>query len=87
MRLLFRVLLVATMIVIFLGRLSGGKFLPAVFLAPFLTWFSVSVFVFGIFGLRSAYLAWRDSANRRAYMFDIILAVAWIPYWYSNLKR
>jgi hypothetical protein len=49
-------------------------------------WFSVSVYVFGVFGLRSAYLAWRDPANRRAYMFDIILAVAWVPCWFA-LKR
>jgi len=40
-----------------------------------------------VFGLRAAYLAWRDPANRRAYMFDVILAVAWVPYWYVNLKK
>jgi hypothetical protein len=87
MRLLFRVLIVITMLVIFLGRVTGGKFLPAALLPPFLSWFAVSVFVFGVFGLRSAYLAWRDAANRRAYMFDVILAVAWVPYWYLNVKR
>ena len=87
MRLLFRILLAITLIVVFLGRFSGGKLLPAALLAPFLTWFTVSVFVFGIFGLRAAYLAWRDADNRKAYMFDIILAVAWVPYWYANVKR
>jgi len=87
MRLLFRVLLAATLLVVFLGRVSGGKLFPTFFIVPFLAWFSVSVYVFGVFGLRSAYLAWRDPANRRAYLFDIILAAAWIPYWYSNLKR
>jgi hypothetical protein len=87
MRLAFRILLALTLITLILGRVSGGKMLPTAFLAPFVAWFSVSVFVFGIFGLRAAYLAWRDPANRRAYMFDIILAVAWVPYWYVNLKK
>lgn len=85
MRLLFRILLALTLVVLLLGRLSGGKLLPAFLVAPFVGWFSVSVFVFGIFGLRAVWLAWRDPANRRAYLFDIILAVAWVPYWYSNL--
>lgn len=87
MRLLFRVLLAVTMLVLLLGRVSGGRLLPAAILGPFLTWFSMSVFVFGIFGLRAAWLAWRDPANRKAYMLDIILSVAWVPYWYSNVKR
>jgi len=87
MRLLFRVLLATTLVIVFLGRVSGGRLFPQFFIVPFLAWFSVSVFVFGVFGLRSAYLAWRDAANRRAYLFDIVLALAWIPYWYSNLKR
>jgi hypothetical protein len=87
MRVAFRILLALTLITLLLGRASGGKMLPTPFLAPFVAWFSVSVFVFGVFGLRAAYLAWRDPANRRAYMFDIILAVAWVPYWYVNLKK
>ncbi len=86
MRLAFRVLLALTLVILFLGRVSGGKLMPAFFVAPFLAWFGVSVFVFGVFGLRAAYLAWRDAANRRAYLFDIILAIAWVPYWYSNLS-
>ena len=87
MRLLFRILLALTLTVLFLGRVSGGKLFPQFFIAPFLAWFSASVFVFGVFGLRSAYLAWRDPLNRRAYVFDVILAVAWIPYWFVNLKK
>ncbi len=87
MRLLFRVLLAITLVVMFLGRVAGGKLFPPLFIGLFLQWFAVSVFVFAVFGLRSAYLAWRDPANRRAYVFDIILAAAWIPYWYSNLTR
>ena len=86
MRIAFRVLLFLTLLILVLGRFSGGK-LPAFLLVPFFAWFSVSVFVFGIFGLRSAYLAWRDPANRKAYLFDIILAVAWVPYWFSNLAK
>jgi hypothetical protein len=87
MRLLFRILLAITLVVVFLGRVSNGRLLPRIFVVPFLAWFGVSAFVFGVFGLRSAYLAWRDPPNRRAYLFDIILAVAWVPYWYSNLTR
>jgi hypothetical protein len=87
MRLLFRILLALTLVVMFLGRVSGGKLFPPVFIGLFLQWFAMSVFVFAIFGLRSAYLAWRDPANRRAYFFDILLAVAWVPYWYSNLTK
>ena len=60
MRLLFRILLAVTLIVLFVGRVSGGKLFPTFFIVPFLAWFSVSVFVFGVFGLRSAYLAFRD---------------------------
>lgn len=86
MRVLFRVLLFATLVILVLGRVSGGA-LPEFILGPFVAWFSVSVFVFGIFGLRSAYLAWRDPLNRRAYVLDVILAVAWIPYWFANLHR
>jgi hypothetical protein len=87
MRIAFRVLLILTLVILILGRVSGGKLFPAFFIVPFLAWFSVSVFVFGVFGLRAVYLAWRDPANRRAYLFDIILAVAWVPYWYVNVKR
>ena len=87
MRLAFRILLGLTLIILFIGRVSGGKLYPTFFIVPFFAWFSVSVFVFGVFGLRSAYLAWRDPANRRAYMLDVILAVAWIPYWFVNLKK
>jgi hypothetical protein len=86
MRLAFRILLAATLIVLLLGRVSGGKLLPTALFPPFIVWFSVSVFVFGVFGLRAAYLAWRDPANRRAYMFDVILALAWVPYWFLMRK-
>jgi hypothetical protein len=86
MRVAFRVLLFLTLAILLVGRISGGK-LPEFLVAPFFTWFSVSVFVFAIFGLRSAYLAWRDPANRKAYLLDVILAVAWVPYWFSNLAK
>jgi hypothetical protein len=87
MRILFRVLLFATLLILVLGRVSGGKLIPAFLIGPFVTWFGVSVFVFGIFGMRAAWLAWRDPVNRRAWMLDVILAAAWIPYWFVNLHR
>lgn len=87
MRLLFRILLAATLVILFLGRVSGGRLFPPVFIGLFLQWFAISVYVFAVFGLRAAYLAWKDAVNRRAYLFDIMLAVAWVPYWYSNLKH
>jgi hypothetical protein len=42
--------------------------------------------VFGIFGLVSAYRAFREPQNRRAYLFDVLLAAAWVPYWFANLR-
>jgi hypothetical protein len=87
MRALFRVLLFATLLTLVLGRFAGGKLLPPFILGPFIQWFYVSVFVFGIFGMRAAWLAWRDPVNRKAYLLDVILAAAWIPYWFINLNR
>ena len=87
MRALFRVLLFATLLILVLGRVAGGRLLPAFVIGPFIQWFYVSVFVFGLFGIRAAWLAWRDPVNRRAYMLDMILAAAWIPYWFINLNR
>jgi len=87
MRALFRVLLFATLLILVLGRVAGGRLLPAFVIGPFIQWFYVSVFVFGLFGIRAAWLAWRDPVNRRAYMLDVILAAAWIPYWFINLNR
>ena len=87
MRVLFRVLLFATLLVLVLARVSGGRLMPPFILGPFVQWFYVSVFVFGLFGMRSAWLAWRDPVNRKAYMLDVILAAAWIPYWFINLNR
>jgi hypothetical protein len=82
LRVAFRFLVAITLAIVFLGRIPGGRLLPYFMIGPFLAWFRVSVFVFGLFGLRAAYLAWRDPAHRSAYLFDIIIAVAWIPYWY-----
>ncbi|HVV47943.1 MAG TPA: hypothetical protein VHC72_22175 [Bryobacteraceae bacterium] len=87
MRALFRILLFATLLILVLGRISGGRLLPTFVVGPFVQWFYVSVFVFGLFGMRAAWLAWRDPVNRRAYLLDVILAAAWIPYWFINLNR
>jgi hypothetical protein len=87
MRALFRILLFATLLILVLGRISGGRLLPTFVVGPFIQWFYVSVFVFGLFGMRAAWLAWRDPVNRRAYLLDVILAAAWIPYWFINLNR
>ena len=85
LRVVFRALVVFTLVMMLLARMSGGKLQPMVFV-PFYYWFAASVFVFTAFGARAAYLAWRDPYNRRAYTFDIVLAAVWIPYWFINLK-
>ena len=60
--------------------------MPARLFAPFYDWFLLSVFVFGAFGAVSAYRAVRDPRNRRAYLTDVLLAAAWIPYWFANFR-
>lgn len=84
-RIVFRVLIAATLMVMLIGRMSGGR-LPFVVFPPFYYWFLISVFVFGIFGLLSAYRAWREPQNRRAWLTDVLLAAAWVPYWFANLR-
>jgi hypothetical protein len=84
-RIVFRALVAFTLLVMSLGRVSGGR-LPVLMVAPFYYWFLASVFVFTGFGIAAAVRAWREPANRRAYLFDIVLAVIWIPYWMVNLR-
>ncbi|HVW86490.1 MAG TPA: hypothetical protein VHB50_17510 [Bryobacteraceae bacterium] len=84
-RIIFRVLVAFTLVVMFLARRSGGRMNIFEFL-PFYYWFVISVFVFAAFGAAAAFKAWREPVNRRAYLFDIILAVIWIPYWFANLR-
>jgi H+/Cl- antiporter ClcA len=81
----FRALVALTLIVMWIARLSGGRMNPYEFL-PFYYWFVVSVFVFAAFGVVAAVKAFRDPPNRRAYLFDIVLAVIWVPYWFANLR-
>jgi len=85
-RIVFRFLIGLTLAVITIGRMRGGH-LPTVFLTPFSSWFFLSAFVFGAFGLVSAYHAIRDRRNRSAWLTDVVLAAAWIPYWQANLQR
>jgi hypothetical protein len=84
-RIIFRVLIAVTLAVMAIARMSGGR-LPFTVFPPFYYWFVISVFVFAVFGLVSAYHAWRDPSNRRAYLTDVVLAAAWIPYWFSSLR-
>jgi hypothetical protein len=84
-RIVFRILVAVTLVVMFLARRSGGRMNPLVFL-PFYYWFMASVFVFGAFGIMAALKAWREPDNRRAYLFDILLAASWVPYWFGNLR-
>jgi len=67
------------------GRFTHGH-PPLTAFPPFYYWFVVSVFVFGAFGLVSAYHAWREPHNRRAYLTDVLLAAAWVPYWFASLR-
>jgi hypothetical protein len=53
---------------------------------PFYYWFVASVFVFGVFGVIAAVRAWREPENRRAWLFDVMIAAAWVPYWFSNVR-
>lgn len=85
-RYIFRALIGVTILIMFLARLSGGR-MPVFVFPPFYYWFVVSVAVFGAFGLFSLYRAWREPHNRRAYLFDVLLAAAWVPYWFNNFRR
>ena len=85
LRVAFRALVAFTLIMMLLARMSGGK-LPASLFVAFHYWFLISVIVFAAFGVRAAILAWRNPHTRRAYTFDIVLALVWIPYWYTNLN-
>jgi hypothetical protein len=85
-RIVFRVLIGFTLLVMTVGRFRGGH-LPSVMYVTFSSWFFISVFVFGVFGLVSAYHAFREPQNRQAYLTDLVLAAAWIPYWSANLQR
>jgi hypothetical protein len=84
-RTVFRVLIGLTLLVTMIARYSRGRLQVMLFL-PFYYWFLVSVFVFAVFGLISAYHAIREPHNRRAYLLDIVLAAAWVPYWFTNFR-
>ncbi len=85
LRMTFRVLIGLTLVVMALARVSGGR-LPVRMFPPFYYWFVISVFVFGAYGLLSAWRAWREPQNRRAWLFDVLLAAAWVPYWFTNVR-
>ncbi|MDP9170226.1 MAG: hypothetical protein M3N54_06395 [Acidobacteriota bacterium] len=83
-RLLFRTLVTFTIIGMFYARMSRGR-LPLALFPAFYYWFMVSAAVFLGFGITAAVKAWRDPRNRRAYYADMIIALAWLPYWWVNL--
>jgi hypothetical protein len=85
LRLIFRVLIGLTLVVMALAKASRGG-LPVGIFPPFYYWFVASVFVFGAFGVHSAWRAWRDPENRRAWLFDVLIAAAWVPYWFANVR-
>lgn len=84
-RVIYRVLIAVTLAVMYFARRSGGHMPTRPFLL-FYDWFLASVFVFGVFGLASAWNAIREPHNRSAYLTDVLLAAAWVPYWLSNLR-
>lgn len=81
---LFRLLVGLTLAFMIAGRFTGHLPRP---LWPFIRWFARSVYVFGAFGLLAAVQAMRDPANRRAWLTDVAIAAAWVPYWMTNLPR
>jgi hypothetical protein len=83
LRYTFRGLVAFTLLVMYVSR--SGRMNPYAFL-PFYYWFLASAFVFGAFGLWSIYNAIKDPRNRRAYLLDILITVAWIPYWLAMLR-
>ena len=84
-RIVFRALVALTLLIMFIGRRSGGR-LPLPVAEAFYGWFLISIAVFGAFGIVAAVKAWREPINRRAYLFDVLLAAIWVPYWFSNLR-
>jgi hypothetical protein len=84
-RIVFRALIALTVIIMWLARKSGGRMNLYEFV-PFYYWFVISVFVFAGFGIHAAVKAVKEPPNRRAYLFDILLAVIWVPYWFANLR-
>ena len=84
-RIVFRVLVALTLVVMWVARSSGGHMNLYEFL-PFYYWFLASVFVFAGFGILAAVKAYREPVNRRAYLFDVVLAAIWVPYWFANLR-
>ncbi len=84
-RFVFRGLVVLTLLVMYIARRSGGR-MPVRVFPPFYYWFMASVFVFGVFGIIALVRAWREPQNRRAWLFDVMIAAAWVPYWFSNVR-
>lgn len=85
LRFIFRGLVAATLLIMYVARYSGGRMNPYAFL-PFYYWFLISVVIFGAFGAYSVYCAVKDPANRRAFLLDVLIAVTWVPYWLAMIR-
>ncbi len=85
LRVTFRTLIGITLAIMMIMRWSGGHMTAGTY-RVFYNWFRISIFLFGAFGLWSAWNAFRDAPNRRAYLTDIVLAAAWVPYWFANFR-
>jgi hypothetical protein len=84
-RMIFRVVMGLTLVVMYFARRSGGHMGARAFV-PFYYWFLATIVVFSAFGLVSAYRAFREPHNRRALLFDVLLAAIWVPYWFANTR-
>ena len=84
-RMIFRALMGLTLVVMYFARRSGGRMGPQAFL-PFYYWFLATIVVFSAFGIFSAFRTWKEPQNRRALLFDVLLAAIWVPYWFANLR-
>jgi hypothetical protein len=84
-RYVFRGLVAATLLVMYVSSKTGGRMGPYSSLL-FFDWFIASLVVFAAFGVYSAVKLFRDPTNRRAYLLDILIAVSWIPYWIAIIR-
>lgn len=85
-RIAFRAVLVITLVVLAVGKTSGGRLPPSI-LVPFTYWFLFA----GIFGilyvLYCAFQVWKDAPGRKLHARDLLIAIIWVIFWLLNLAR